>query len=45
MALNLRTQLFINNEWVDAVSKKSFPSINPVTEETITMAGVRGSLS
>jgi len=31
-----RTQLFINNEWVDAKSKKSFDTVNPVTEEVIT---------
>jgi acyl-CoA reductase-like NAD-dependent aldehyde dehydrogenase len=30
-----RSQLFINNEFVDAVSKKTFPSINPATEEKI----------
>ena len=28
-------QLFINNEWVDAVSGKTFPTINPCTEEKI----------
>ncbi|CAH0714534.1 unnamed protein product, partial [Brenthis ino] len=26
------TKLFINNEWVDAVSKKTFPTINPQNE-------------
>ena len=30
------TQLFINNEWVDAVSKKTFPTINPQDESVIT---------
>jgi len=34
-ALPLRTQLFINNEWVDAKSKKSFDTINPVDESKI----------
>ncbi|KAJ8961514.1 hypothetical protein NQ318_014764 [Aromia moschata] len=29
------TKLFINNEFVDAVSKKTFPAINPATEEKI----------
>lgn len=29
-------QLFINNEWVDAVSKKTFPTINPQDESVIT---------
>lgn len=33
--LPLRTQLFINNEWVDAKSKVVFDTINPVTEEKI----------
>lgn len=28
-------QLFINNEWVDAVSKKTFPTINPQNETVI----------
>ncbi|RVE49155.1 hypothetical protein evm_006162 [Chilo suppressalis] len=30
------TKLFINNEWVDAVSKKTFPTINPQDETVIT---------
>ncbi|CAH0714533.1 unnamed protein product, partial [Brenthis ino] len=30
------TKLFINNEWVDAVSKKKFPTINPQNETVIT---------
>ncbi|KAJ2950134.1 hypothetical protein O0L34_g11484 [Tuta absoluta] len=30
------TKLFINNEWVDAVSKKTFPTINPQDESIIT---------
>ncbi|KAJ8721377.1 hypothetical protein PYW07_002152 [Mythimna separata] len=30
------TKLFINNEWVDAVSKKTFPTINPQNENVIT---------
>ncbi|CAD7092253.1 unnamed protein product [Hermetia illucens] len=29
------TKLFINNEFVDAVSKKTFPTINPATKEKI----------
>ncbi|XP_052739396.1 aldehyde dehydrogenase X, mitochondrial [Bicyclus anynana] len=29
------TKLFINNEWVDAVSKKTFPTINPHDETVI----------
>ena len=28
-------QLFINNDYVDSVSGKTFPTINPVTEEKI----------
>uniref|UniRef100_A0A5F8ALB8 aldehyde dehydrogenase (NAD(+)) n=1 Tax=Macaca mulatta TaxID=9544 RepID=A0A5F8ALB8_MACMU len=28
-------QLFINNEWQDAVSKKTFPTVNPTTGEVI----------
>ncbi|TRY66264.1 hypothetical protein DNTS_026222 [Danionella cerebrum] len=28
-------KIFINNEWHDAVSKKTFPTINPATEEII----------
>ncbi|GBP79055.1 Aldehyde dehydrogenase X, mitochondrial [Eumeta japonica] len=28
--------IFINNEWVDAVSKKTFPTINPQDETVIT---------
>ena len=31
----LPKQLFINNEFVDSVSGKTFPTINPVTEEKI----------
>lgn len=29
-------QLFINNEFVDAVSKKTFPTYNPATGKIIT---------
>jgi len=29
------TQLFINNEWVDSISGKTFPTLNPCTEEKI----------
>lgn len=28
-------QLFINNQWQDAVSGKTFPTINPATGEVI----------
>ncbi|XP_055206983.2 aldehyde dehydrogenase X, mitochondrial-like [Gorilla gorilla gorilla] len=28
-------QLFINNEWQDALSKKTFPTVNPTTGEVI----------
>lgn len=28
-------QLFINNQWHDAVSGKTFPTINPATVEVI----------
>ena len=28
-------QLFINNEYVDSVSKKTFATVDPVTEEKI----------
>jgi len=33
--LPLRTQLFINNEWVDATGGKTFDTVNPATEEKI----------
>merc|ERR1719365_208518 len=29
------TQIFINNEWVDSVSGKTFPTVNPTTGEVI----------
>ena len=29
------TQIFINNQFVDAISKKTFPTIDPATEEII----------
>jgi len=29
------TQIFINNEWVNSVSGKTFPTYNPATEEVI----------
>ncbi|XP_047513901.1 aldehyde dehydrogenase X, mitochondrial-like isoform X2 [Pieris napi] len=35
------TKLFINNEWVDAVSKKTFPTINP-QDETIIIQVAEG---
>jgi len=28
-------KLFINNEWVDSLSGKTFPTVNPCTEQTI----------
>ena len=31
------TQLFINNEFVDAVSGKTFPTISPSSGETIAL--------
>jgi aldehyde dehydrogenase (NAD+) len=34
--LPIRTKLFINNEWVDAIKGKTFDTVNPVTEEKIT---------
>ena len=30
-----KTQMLIGGQWVDAVSGKTFPTINPATEETI----------
>jgi len=30
------TKLFINNEWVDSLSGKTFPTVNPATGEVIT---------
>lgn len=40
------TKLFINNEWVDAVSKKTFPTVNPQDESIITHVaeGVRADV-
>ena len=29
-------QIFINNEWVNSVSGKAFPTINPTNGEVIT---------
>jgi len=29
------TQLFINGHWVDAISKKTFPALNPATKQVI----------
>jgi aldehyde dehydrogenase (NAD+) len=31
-----QTKLLINNEWVDSVSGKTFPTIDPATEQVIT---------
>ena len=33
--LSIYLKIFINNEWVDAVSGSKFPVINPATEEVI----------
>eukprot|EP00612_Vaucheria_litorea_P006271 CAMPEP_0171481574 /NCGR_PEP_ID=MMETSP0946-20130122/6856_1 /TAXON_ID=109269 /ORGANISM="Vaucheria litorea, Strain CCMP2940" /LENGTH=85 /DNA_ID=CAMNT_0012013231 /DNA_START=64 /DNA_END=317 /DNA_ORIENTATION=+ len=38
-AKSIETRLFINNEFVDATSGKSFATVNPATEETITEVG------
>src|SRR5713226_8764663 len=38
----LRNQLFINGEFVDAKSGKTFPTINPATEERITEVASAG---
>ncbi len=35
-------KLFIGGKWVDAVSGKTFPTINPATGETITMVAEGG---
>lgn len=40
--LPIRTQLFINNEWVDAKSGKVFDTINPATEERIAIVQEAG---
>jgi aldehyde dehydrogenase (NAD+) len=29
------TQLYINGQWVDSISKKTFPAINPATKQVI----------
>ncbi len=36
MVFTSSTKLLINNEWVDAESGKTFPTINPATGEVIT---------
>lgn len=33
--LSFSLQIFINNEWHDAVSKKTFPTVNPSTGDVI----------
>ena len=33
MPIGVQTKLFINNEFVDALSGKTFNTINPATEE------------
>ena len=43
MELPLRTQLFINNEWRDAKSGKTFETVNPATEEVITSVQEAGN--
>jgi len=40
---SLKTQLFINNEWVDAKSGKKFDSVNPKTEQVITSVHEAGA--
>jgi aldehyde dehydrogenase (NAD+) len=35
VASGLQTRLLINNEWVDSVSGRTFPTINPATGEEI----------
>ena len=39
---SVRNQLFINGEFVDARSGKTFPTINPATEEKITEVASAG---
>lgn len=34
-ARDIETRLFINNEWENSVSGKTFPTVNPATEEVI----------
>ena len=40
---SFRNQLFINGEFVDAKGGKTFPTINPATEEKITDVAAGGS--
>ncbi len=35
-------RLFIGGEWVDAASKKTFPTVNPATEQTLTEVAEAG---
>lgn len=35
MSQSIHSQVFINNEFVDSVSGKTFPTINPATGEKI----------
>lgn len=37
-------QIFINNEWHDAVSKKTFPTVNPSTGEVICQVAEGGKV-
>ncbi|OMJ85743.1 hypothetical protein SteCoe_12870 [Stentor coeruleus] len=34
-SIKLETKILINNKWVDSLSGKTFPTINPATEEVI----------
>ncbi len=38
-----RTQLFINNQYVDSVSGRTFETINPATEEVICKVLIIGT--
>jgi hypothetical protein len=37
---NLKNKLFINGEFVDSVSKKTFPVINPYDETVLTTVNI-----
>ena len=36
-------EMFIGGKWVDAVSGKTFPTVNPATEEMIGQAALGGA--
>ena len=42
MAEPIRSRLWSNNEWKDATSGKTFPTLNPATEEMITEVAAGG---